>query len=125
MSLRDIAHADTIEIMNDPDVGGDLCTITSPVGLSESFRVMSNDIHLSIDPGTGETVMGRQSSVAVLISELIDAGFNGIRGVADSSSKPWLVDIADVNGIAGQFKVTEHHPDNTAGLMILVLELYS
>ena len=124
MSLRGTAHADLIEIMNDTETGGDLCTIISPEGRSENFRTLSNDIHLSIDPGTGETVTGRQCSVAVLISELMAAGFSGIRGIADLKSKPWVVETTDVNGIQGKFKVAEHHPDNSAGLMILFLEIY-
>jgi hypothetical protein len=123
MSLRDTAHADLIEIFSDPE-NVDTCTITSPAGAFENFRVLSNDIHLSIDPGTGETVTGRQCSMAVLISELMAAGFDEIHGVAESDSKPWVVDAIDVNGIPDKFKVMETYPDRGAGLIILILELY-
>jgi len=125
MSLRDLAHTDLKEIMGDTETGGDLATITSPAGAPLPFRVLMNDIHISIDPGTGETVTGRQSTVAVLISDLITAGFQDIKGVPDTDKKPWVVDTVDVNGIAGTFKVAESNPDHGAGLMILFLELYT
>lgn len=124
MSLLDIAHLDLIEIINDTETGGGLCTITSPSGESHEFMALSNDIHLSIDPGTGQYVTGRQSSVAVLISALMAVGFEGIRGIANKSSRPWVVDTVDVNGIPGRFKVSETNPDKSIGLSTLFLELY-
>jgi hypothetical protein len=124
MSLRGEAHLDLIEIMNDEETGGDLCTITSPAGAFHVFRVFGNDIHLAIDPGTGQYVTGRQSSISVLISELLAVGFEVIRGIADKDSRPWVVDTVDVNGIPGKFKVSESNPDNGAGLNTLFLELY-
>lgn len=125
MSLRDIANDDLKEIINDTETGGDIATITSPAGVPLPFRVLSNDIHLSIDEETGQAVTGRQSTIAVLINELIAASFDGIRGVAATDSKPWVVDTTDVNGVAGKFKVAESVPDNGAGLMVLILEVYS
>jgi hypothetical protein len=125
MSLRATAAADLLTILNDPESGGDSVTITSPIGTSETFMTLSNDIQLSFDPSTGEQVTGRQATVAVAISELITVGFQAIAGVADSTSKPWVVDAVDVNGVAGKFKVAESAPDNGAGLMVLILEVYT
>jgi hypothetical protein len=124
MSLRGEAHLDLIEIMNDEETGGDLCTITSPAGNFHTFLVFGNDIHLAIDPGTGQYVTGRQSSISVLISELLAVGFDGIRCIADENSRPWVVDTVDVNGIPGKFKVSESNPDNGSGLNTLFLERY-
>lgn len=124
MSLRDIANADLREIMNDTVTGGVGCTITSPAGATATFKTFFNDIHQSIDPGTGEIITGRQSSVAVLINELIDAGFDDIRGVVDSDSKPWLVTIADALGREATHKVAESYPDASIGLTVLLLEFW-
>ena len=115
------AHADLQRIMAKQET----CAITDPSGSEETFNVISSDIHISSDPGTGIVVTGRQSSVAVYIADLIAAGFDGIRGIADPNSRPWLVTISDVNGREGTFKVAETHPDNTAGLMLLMLEEYT
>lgn len=98
--------------------------VTSPAGVVVSFQVFANDIHLSIDPGTGEVVSGRQATVAVLQNELIDANMQGIRGISDSSQKPWQVAINDINGIPYTFKVVETYPDNGMGLTVLFLEGY-
>ena len=131
MNLRAIAHEDLKEILNDTDTGGVDITITSPALAEFDFKAFSNDIHAAFDPNTGQTVTGRQCSVAVLISELITAGFynntnreDDIRGVVDKTSKPWLVTATDVNGIQGTFKVVETFPDNGAGLMPMLLEVY-
>ena len=124
MSLRNEAHIDLQDIMHDTDTGGNLCTITSPAGASETFRCFSNDIHLSIDPGTGDVITGRQSTATVLIEDLIEAGFEVIRGIADQNSRPWVMILTDANGISHTFKVTESHPDRGFGLMTLFLELY-
>ena len=124
MALRDIANADLREIVNDDDTGGVDCVITDPNGATASFKVFYNDIHQSIDPGTGDIVTGRQSTIAVLINELIDEGFDGIEGVVDSDSKPWLVTISDANGVSYTHKVAESYPDNSIGIMVLMLEIW-
>ena len=125
MSLRDIANADLQEIMNADETGGVACTITDPSGATADFKVFFNDIHQAIDPGTGEIVTGRFSTIAVLTNELIDEGFDGIRGIADSSSRPWLVTITDALSRSVTHKVAETYPDASIGLTVLFLELYS
>lgn len=124
MGLRELAHSDLIDIVNDDEYGGDDIVITSPSGVAHDFKAFSNDIFESIDPGTGQVVAGRVCTVSVLISELITHGFEGIQGVVDSSSRPWMVDTTDVNGRAHKFKVRESHPDNGMGLIPLILEAY-
>ena len=124
MSLRGEAHLDLIEILHDEETGGDLITITSPEGSREDFRALSNDIHLSIDPGTGDVVTGRQASITVAISDLISVGFQNIRGIPDSNSRPWVVTAEDANDVSTDFKVIESHPDRGIGSMTLFLELY-
>lgn len=124
MSLRAQANEDLKEILNDGDTGGVDCVITSPAGLTASFKVSHNDVHVAFDPGTGEMVTGRQASVAVITSELIAEGFDSIEGVADSSSAPWLATVSDVEGRSGVFKVAATHPDATLGLTVLILEFY-
>lgn len=124
MSLRDIANADMREIMNDAVTGGVDCTLTNPSGSTASFKVFFNDIHQAIDPGTGEIITGRQSSIAVLTNELITAGFDGIEGVVDSDAKPWLATIADANGRSSTHKIAESYPDASIGLTVLLLEFW-
>lgn len=124
MSLRDIANADLKEIINDPDTGGIDCVLTSPAGSTASFKVLFSDIYQSIDPGTGEIVTGRQSHISVLTNELITAGFDDIRGISDTDSRPWLATVTDALGRSSTHKVFDSYPDSTIGLTVLMLEFY-
>jgi hypothetical protein len=124
MSLRETTHEVLKEIMNDVEVGGDEITITSPAGLSQTFKSFTNDIFQSVDPGTGQIVSGRVCTISVLISELIAIGFDAIRGIPDENSKPWVVETTDVNDRPYKFKICETHPDNGAGLVLCFLEIY-
>lgn len=101
------------------------CVITSPGLSSVSFSCRSNDIHITVDAGTGEIVTGRQASIAILISDLVDAGFTEIGSIAESTSKPWAVAFDDINGRSYNFKVAETFPDYTIGIMICILEVYN
>ena len=122
--LNAIASADLDEILADPETGGESCVITSPQGVPVTFRVLSSDIHLAIDPGTGELVTGRQSTIALSARDLLTAGFSDIRGIASATSKPWTVSLVDVLGRAHTLKVIASHPDNSLGLTLLVLGVY-
>lgn len=124
MGLLDTAHDDMVEFVNDPDTGGEPISITSPDGVEEDFLALTNDIHFSIDPETGMTVAGRQCTAAVAIFDLEAVSFGGIEAVPDKTSRPWVVQATDVNGRVGTFKVSETHPDRSAGLMTLILEGY-
>lgn len=120
MSLRDIAEADLGIIVEDDVNGfGYPINITNPDGVKLPFVCLSNDIGQAIDPDTGQIVSGRFVSVAIRISTLTSVGFDLPYGVADSSVKPWVVEIDGVN-----FKVVNSDPDQTIGLLVCTLELY-
>lgn len=122
--LNAIASADLDEILADSETGGESCVIISPGGSSETFSVLSCDIHLAIDPGTGEFVTGRQVTIGLSARDLLSAGFSDIRGIASATSKPWTVSLVDVLGRAHTLKVIASHPDNSLGLTQLVLGVY-
>jgi len=124
MSLRATAAADIQNIVRDASTGGDEIVITSPAGAVATVHGFTSDVHLSIDPGTGEMVSGRKASVAVLIADLVTESFQDIHGVAESTSRPWLVTMTDANGTETTFKVVETNPDASSGLTILFLEEY-
>ena len=100
------------------------CTITSPAGSSASFSCRFSDTSMEIDAGTGEVSMGRQLFVSVLMADLQSAGFLAIKGIPDDTSKPWTVEIDDVIGRTGNYKVVRTLPDSTLGCMVLWLEKY-
>jgi len=122
MPLIDTAIADLANIIHDENSGGKTCRIISPSGDYEDFMVMSNDIHLVLDPITGNLISGRQSSIAVLISDLYTAGFASICNVPDDDQQPWIVKLTNSRGVENTFKVSSSNPDNGIGLNTLFLE---
>ena len=124
--LRALAESDLGGILEDSLTGfGWPITVTNPAGTSAELTGFSDDISQVIDPDTGQAVSGRLASVAVRIGHLTDNGLSIPRGVADSTSKPWVVSFDDVNGNAHTFKVAESNPDRALGLVVCILEAYT
>ena len=125
MSLRQLAEADLGAILEDGATGfGWPISVTDPDGNVGSLTGFSDDIAQVIDPDTGQAVSGRLASVALRISSLAIAGLALPRGIADTGSKPWVVEFNDINGNAFKFKVSQSNPDRALGLVTLLLELY-
>lgn len=127
MSLRALAEQDLGVILEGDAYGFRWpITVTDPAGLTDdTLYGFSDDISQVIDPDTGQLVSGRLASVALRTSTLLAAGFTELpRGVADSSSKPWIVAFNDINGTAHAFKVRQSNPDRALGMVTCILEAY-
>lgn len=127
MNLRQQAENDLGFILEDNLAGfGWPITLTDPNGTSSPLTGASNDISQVIDPETGVVVSGRSASVALRVASIFEAGFNSLPiGVADSSSKPWLVQFNDINGNSHTFKIIQTNPDRTLGIVTCILEAYA
>ena len=97
--------------------------LTSPSGVSETFKGWSNDISSQIDPDTGMMVAGRTSTVAISRVSLAEKGMPDPTGISDARTKPWQVEFFDVLGQAYKFKVSRQLPDRGIGVVVLQLEL--
>ncbi len=125
MRLRQLSETDLSLILQDSSTGfGWPITVTDPAGTSRTLTGFSDDIAQIIDPDTGQAVSGRLASVALRTSSLIAAGLTLPRGIADSGSKPWVIEFDDINGSAYKFKVAQSNPDRALGLVTCLLELY-
>ena len=125
MNLRDTARADAKAILNDGVHGfGWPITIIDPEGTEVSLTGFSNDVAEVIDPDTGVAVSGRIASVALVISDIIDAGLDLPKAIADATKKPWIVQFNDINGNPFDFKVQQSNPDRALGIITCVLEFY-
>ena len=126
MNLRLQAEADLEFILEDSSTGfGWTITVTDPSGTSSPLTGASNDISQVIDPETGAVVSGRSASVALRVASIFEAGFNSLPvGIADSNSKPWLIQFNDINGNSHTFKVIQSNPDRGLGIVTLILEAY-
>ena len=121
MSLRQLAVSDLAAITADTKTGfGWDITVTDPSGTSQAVKGITNDISQIIDPDTGQIVSGRSASVAIAISDLTSLPV----GIADVSSKPWVIQFNDISGVAYTFKVTQSNPDRTLGIVTCHLGIY-
>jgi hypothetical protein len=126
MGLRDLAEADLGRILEDSATGfGYAIVLTDPAGVVLPITGFSNDIAQVIDPDTGQVVSGRLASVALRISTIIAAGLSLPRGIANSKSKPWIVEFNDLLGNPHKFKVFQSNPDRGVGMITLILESYA
>jgi len=125
MSLRTLAEADLGNILEDDDGFGWPITVTDPAGNSAELTGLANDIGALIDPDTGTAVVGRQASVALRVASLTAAGLGVPVGVADTTSKPWRVTTADVEGTTHEFAVSQAFHDRGAGIVTCLLEAYT
>ena len=125
IGMRQVAHNDAELIMKEATGFVWPCTVTSPAGVPVIFSSRTTDIHQTIDAGTGEIITGRIATCTLLIKDLIASSFQTISGVAETTSKPWVIEFDDVGGRSYKFKVSETFPDNTLGLMVCTLEVYS
>lgn len=122
MSLFEDAAQDYRDIINS-DIGASLdCTITPPDGVSEPFTCRMSDTAQTIEPGTNQVISGRQVVISVCLSDLVDVGFESIRGIAKETEKPWIVEFDNAIGDSGKFKVSESAPDRSLAMVTLNLE---
>ena len=113
------------ELINAVTEEGEPLTITSPSEEVVEFIGFNSDIHQAIDVGTGEIVTGRQVSVGVLLSDLVGASFEDIKGIPDGAGRPWLFTLSDAVGRSYTLKVVETRPDASMGMVLLFGEGYS
>ena len=125
MGLLEQAEKDLGTILENNSTGGGWPIIlTNPQGESKPFIGFSDDIAQVIDPDTGQAISGRLASIALRISSLYAEDFKLPQGIADTKSKPWIVEFNDINGLPYKFTVSQSNPDRTIGLVTCILETY-
>lgn len=125
MSLRAKAEADLGYILETHQEGFRWpIKLIDPNGTQLDTFGFSNDMGQVIDPDTGMLVSGRQASVALRISTILNAGLLLPHGETRETENPWEVKVFDVNNtVENRFKVFETAPDRGLGLIVLHLEL--
>jgi len=128
MGIRTQAAADAKAILNDKEngLGWDIILFDPAAPTVEiPFVGFSNDIALLIDPDTDEFISGRLASVAISLTDVYAADLSEIpRAIADTSARPWVVQVIDLSGDTHRFKVAKSMPDRGINLLVLYLEQY-
>jgi len=126
MSLKEQAASDLVAIFGDEDA--DLfateITCTDELGVSASIMGQAKEIALVLDPDTDVMVTGKQASVVILQSAIMAAGLTVPKAVADDESRPWTVSWVAADASTRTFRVADTRPDDTRGLVTLLLETY-
>lgn len=125
MNLRETAEQDLATTLEDSVMGfGMPIVVTDPDGFMAELCGQSGDISFLIDPETGQAVSGRVAHVTIRISTLAEKGLSIPRGVADKTSKPWVIAFPDLACNDQTFKVEEARPDRTLGLVTCIVGVY-
>lgn len=126
MNLRLQAAADLQAILSDTASGfARAITVTPPTGAPVALTGLWTDVGMAIDPNTGMMVTGRKASVALSRAALRTAGLADPKGVADSTSKPWVISYVELDGVTTtRWKVSSTAPDHAADVILCFLETY-
>jgi len=126
MGLREVAENDLNFTLEDGAFGfGWPITVTDPDGLSAQVYGQHSDIAFQIDPNTGEAVSGRVIEIAIRMKSLTDAGFTSFPvNQSDTSKKPWIFDVDDINGVSHKLTVKQSNPDRMLGVITCQCEIY-
>lgn len=124
MGIREIAARDCQAIHESESGFAWPIVVIDPDGDEHPMTGLSTDIHLTIDPTTGQTVSGRQASVSISTRTLSEAGIPPPTGVVRRTARPWTVRFDDISGVEHTFKVAESYPDQAIGSVVLRLEGY-
>lgn len=125
MNLREQAAIDARAFLEDVDGGFSWpIKVTAPGKAPVNLKGFSSDIHQTIDPETGQAVVGRLATIALSMLSLKEAELGVPKGVADNSQRPWIVEFDDVGGASYKFKVVEAVPDRAMMIVVCRLQAY-
>ncbi len=125
MSFRDDVEKDIQSVLEDDVSGfGNSITLIDPNGVSHDFKGYSADIAQTIDPDTGQAVIGRWNSVALMMSSVLSVFPSLPIGVMDENIKPWTLIFNSINGVTTKYKVMSTQPDRTVGVITITCSFY-
>lgn len=121
MSLIEQAKKDIERITTDRKGFGVDIRLIAPSGQEVNVVGRSNNIHLSVNPVSGEVVNSRNASVSISEAVLTKLGYPVRNTSGEVSLKKHIVFTKDSSGRMGQFVVKEWYQDQTVGLIVMIL----
>lgn len=123
MSLLEQARADTVIITTGPF--SELVEFIAQTGEVVTVRALHNKIGRKVDQGTGMIVNSKNASVVVHEDVLGPTGFPIRDSNQEVSMLGTLINVKDSSRIIKKYIVQEDIPDETTGLITLLLGDYS
>jgi len=125
MGLIDQINTDIAKITSNPNEFGVSIEFISPASISATIIGIHTKHHLGID-SEGNVVNTKKASIAFSESVLVEANPDYIiRNTAgEIDLKDHRVNVKDSTGITKEYVVAKWFPDETIGLIVVILSAY-
>jgi hypothetical protein len=124
MNLIEQAKKDIERITTDCNGFGVEIRLIAPTGEEVKVVGRSNNIHLSVNPISGEVINSRNASVSISEAVLTKVGYRVRNESGEVFLKKHIVLVKDSSGREGKFMVKEWYQDQTVGLIVMILGSY-
>lgn len=124
MSLITQAREDLKDIIENSEEFGVALVFTSPDGDTAAVVGLHARHHKSIDPDTGAPINSRVAHVSVMENALDALGYP-VRTDGEVNLRNHKVTAADSTGTEHTYTVREWFPDETLGMIVLILGEYA
>jgi hypothetical protein len=122
--IVDMAKADIEAITGDLSGFGKAMTFTAPNAATAAVTGTTARHHLSFDTD-GVRVSSRNIHVTVAEKQFIDKSYPVRNASGDVALQGHRVAVADSTGVVKNYVVREQYPDETVGLIVLILGVYA
>jgi hypothetical protein len=108
---------------NSNDFGVPVTFTSKAFGTIVTVNAIHNKIHLGVD-AQGNVIYSKNATVSVSEPLLNDVGYVTRNASGEVDMKNDLIDVKDSSGVLKNYIVKSKMPDETIGLIVLVLEDY-
>jgi len=120
MGLLDQVKIDVQSITTDVDGFSQSATFTAPEGATVTINILHAKHHTGYSED-GERVNTKYASIAVAEKSLSDLSYPLRNAQSEVDFESHRVDVADSTGIVKNYVISEWYPDETVGLIVLIL----
>ena len=118
MDLLSQARQD-VQTIREGEFSADI-TLDDGLGNLTTVRGMAAKHHLGINPDTGAPINSKNASISISEQTLVDAGYP-VRTDNEVAMTGRKVNYTDSAGVDAQYKIDEVWPDETLGLIVMIL----
>lgn len=121
MGLAEQAKLDAKWITANSNHFGVSITLTSTSNISATVFGLHTKHHTSWDPESGEVIDGKRAHISVSEEVLEDSGYPVRNSNQEISMVGHLVEVADSTDVVKKYIVRQTFPDETLGLIVMIL----
>ena len=95
-------------------------TLDDGAGNLTTVKGLATKHHLGVDPDTGAAINAKNTHISISEQVLIDEGYP-VRTNDEVAMKGRKVNYTDSAGVDAQYRIDEVWPDETLGLIVMIL----